>query len=102
MKARFRAGFGVITVICLSLDFGFAAYTRSHSSAPNPVLKGTAMPAHASGTFEVKLNPQTPDGKFEDATLARMTIDKQFHGDLKATSRGQMLTAGTDVKGSAG
>jgi hypothetical protein len=31
-----------------------------------------------------------------------MTIDKQFHGDLEATSKGQMLTASTDVKGSAG
>jgi hypothetical protein len=60
------------------------------------------MTTHATGTFEVKLNPQTPDGKFEDATLGRMTIDKQFHGDLEATSKGQMLTAATDVKGSAG
>jgi hypothetical protein len=57
---------------------------------------------HASGPFEVKLNPQVPDGKFEDATTGRMTIDKQFHGDLEATSKGQMLTAMTDVKGSAG
>jgi len=31
-----------------------------------------------------------------------MTLDKRFHGDLVGTSRGQMLTAGTDVKGSAG
>jgi len=31
-----------------------------------------------------------------------MTIDKQIHGDLEATSKGQMLTAGTSVKGSAG
>jgi hypothetical protein len=31
-----------------------------------------------------------------------MSIDKQFHGDLEATSRGEMLTAGTDVPGSAG
>ena len=31
-----------------------------------------------------------------------MTIDKQFHGALEATSKGQMLTAGTSVKGSAG
>jgi hypothetical protein len=31
-----------------------------------------------------------------------MSIDKQFLGDLEATSKGQMLTAGTDVKGSAG
>ncbi len=50
------------------------------------------------GTFDVKLAPQPTD----DATLGRMTIDKQFHGALVATSRGQMLTAGTDVKGSAG
>jgi hypothetical protein len=60
------------------------------------------MTIHANGTFEVKLNPQTPDGKFEDATMGRMTIDKQFHGDLEATSKGQMLTAMTEIKGSAG
>jgi hypothetical protein len=56
----------------------------------------------ATGAFEVKLDPQKPDGKFEDATLGRMTIDKQFHGDLEATSKGQMLTGMTSVKGSAG
>jgi hypothetical protein len=31
-----------------------------------------------------------------------MSIDKQFHGDLEATSKGQMLAAGTEVQGSAG
>jgi hypothetical protein len=60
------------------------------------------MTTHAKGTFEVKLNPQTPDGKFEDATMSRMTLDKQFHGDLEATNKGQMLSAMTVVKGSAG
>ena len=60
------------------------------------------MTTRASGTFEVKLTPQTPDGKAEDATLGRMSIDKQFHGDLEAISKGEMLTAGTGVKGSAG
>jgi hypothetical protein len=55
---------------------------------------------HASGTFEVKLGPQ--DEKSQDAPLGRMLIDKQFHGDLEATSKGQMLTAGTAVQGSAG
>ena len=54
---------------------------------------------HAAGTFDVKLAPQADDG---DATLGRLSIDKQFHGDLEGTSRGQMLTAGTDVEGSAG
>jgi hypothetical protein len=57
------------------------------------------MSAHAAGPFEVKLTPQ--DDKI-DPGLGRMTIDKQFHGDLEATSKGQMLTASTDVKGSAG
>ena len=56
--------------------------------------------AHARGTFEVKLTPQA-DGD-ASAGLARMILDKQFHGDLEATSQGQMLSAGTAVKGSAG
>ena len=55
----------------------------------------------ASGPFEVKLTPQPVDDN-GDATLGRMTIDKQFHGDLEAASKGQMLTGGTSVKGSAG
>jgi hypothetical protein len=58
---------------------------------------------HASGTFEVKLAPQKPDNKeAESANLGRMSIDKQFHGDLEATSKGEMLAAGTEVMGSAG
>jgi hypothetical protein len=60
------------------------------------------MAKHASGTFEVKLVPQPPEDKAEGATLARMSIDKQFHGDLEATSKGEMLSAVTDIKGSAG
>ena len=60
------------------------------------------MTAHASGTFEVKLSPQGPDDKAEGSSLGRMTIDKQFHGDLEGASKGQMLVAGTDVKNSAG
>lgn len=31
-----------------------------------------------------------------------MSIDKQFHGDLEGTSKGQMLSAMGSVKGSAG
>ena len=60
------------------------------------------MATHASGTFEVKLDSQAPEDKAEGLSLGRMSIDKQFHGDLEATARGQMLTAFTDVKNSAG
>lgn len=98
MKERSRVS--VIGAICLS--FSIAATAQTNSPSPNAVQKGAEVTTHAKGPFEVKLNPQTPDGNFEDATMGRMTIDKQFHGDLEATSKGQMLSAMTDVKGSAG
>ena len=60
------------------------------------------MLSHATGTFEVKLTPQGDGDKAEGSTLGRMTIAKRFHGDLGGTSEGEMLTAGTDVKNSAG
>ncbi|MEA2705683.1 MAG: hypothetical protein QOH22_471 [Gemmatimonadaceae bacterium] len=60
------------------------------------------MGRRATGPFEVKLNPQPAYNTDETALLGRMSIDKQFHGDLEATSKGEMLTAGSAVKGSAG
>jgi hypothetical protein len=56
---------------------------------------------HAAGPFDVKVTPQAPDPG-GDPAVGRMLLDKRFHGDLEATSRGQMLTAGTEVEGSAG
>jgi hypothetical protein len=53
----------------------------------------------ATGTFEVKLKPQVDES---EPTIGRMSIDKEFHGDLEATSKGQMLAVQGDVKGSAG
>lgn len=60
--------------------------------------KETLVSNHASGPFDVKVIPQ--DDKSDDPLLARMTLDKQYHGDLDGTGKGQMLTASTDVKGS--
>jgi hypothetical protein len=57
---------------------------------------------HALGTFEVKLNPLALENKAPDSTLGRMSIDKEFVGDLEAASQGEMLTAGTAVPDSAG
>jgi Protein of unknown function (DUF3224) len=56
----------------------------------------------AAGTFDVKINSLPPYNTSAEAKLVRMSIDKQFHGDLEATSQGEMLSAGTDIKGSAG
>ena len=57
---------------------------------------------HASGPFDVKLVPQGTPDKAEGSTLARISLDKQYHGGLEAMAKGEMLTAGTDVQGSAG
>ena len=60
------------------------------------------MKRRASGTFEVKLNPQPADDYADATALARMTIDKEFRGDLEGTSKGQMLSAATPIRNSAG
>ena len=60
------------------------------------------MTARASGTFEVTLTPQPADDYADGAALGRLTIDKQFRGDLEGTSKGQMLSGMSGVKGSAG
>jgi hypothetical protein len=104
MKKRSHAAVAVITAVCLSLGFAASAHTQkadtpAHSSVPDAVQKGEAIVKHATGPFDVKLNPQTDD-KVGDPTLGRMSLDKQYHGDLEATSKGQMLTAMSDVKGS--
>ena len=57
------------------------------------------MTSRATGTFEVKMTPQEAP---ETPGVGRMLLDKQFHGDLEATAKGQMLTAMTAVQGSAG
>jgi hypothetical protein len=85
----------LIAILAFSLA---AASTPSPSARISPPTRKDQPPTiHAKGTFEVKLTPQTDN---IDPTLGRMTIEKQIHGDLEATSKGQMLTGGTDVKGS--
>ena len=56
----------------------------------------------ATGTFDVKITPQASDLAPEGPNLGRMSLDKQYHGDLKAAAKGEMITAaGLKVKESA-
>ena len=57
------------------------------------------MTNHAKGTFEVKLVPLNSES---DPALGRMSIDKQLHGDLEGSTKGEMLSFMSSVKGSAG
>jgi hypothetical protein len=58
------------------------------------------MKQHASGSFEVKLQPQS-SRQADGNTLARMSLDKVFSGDLQGEGKGEMLAARTAVEGSA-
>jgi predicted flavoprotein YhiN len=60
------------------------------------------MNEQATGTFAVDLKPQALFHPNASPLLGRLTIDKQFHGDLEATSTGEMLSARTSVENSAG
>ena len=56
----------------------------------------------ATGTFDVKITPQASDLAPEGPNLGRMSLDKQFQGDLAGTAKGEMITAaGITVKESA-
>ena len=87
--AKATSRFGSMIVFCLSITLLSGALSNTLVAAA--FQKDPAM-SHATGTFEVKLTPQTDDKG--DPALSRMTFDKQFHGDLEGTSKGQMLAAG--------
>jgi hypothetical protein len=56
----------------------------------------------ANGSFEVKLSPQPLSEVAGSSGLGRMSLDKKYHGDLEATSQGEMLAFRSAVQGSAG
>jgi len=82
----------IIWFLILILNPTLVAQTES--TFPKEAVKSM----HASGPFDVKVTAQNDSSS--DPLLHRMTLDKQYHGDLEATGMGQMLTAGTEVKGS--
>jgi len=89
-----------MAVFTFSLGLLNAAYARTDQPV-SPTTK-EAIKMQATGSFDIKLTPQTAAPGIETAKLGRMTIDKQFHGDLTGTSLGEMLSVRTDVQGSAG
>jgi hypothetical protein len=54
---------------------------------------------HARGTFVVKISPAEASVLGQEAGMGRMTIDKTFSGDIDGTSKGEMLTGGTEATG---
>lgn len=56
----------------------------------------------ANGLFDVQITPQVLSSVAAHSGLARMSIDKRFHGTLDATSTGEMLAFRSTTDGSAG
>jgi Protein of unknown function (DUF3224) len=71
-------------------------------AVPSIAQKEKTVSEHAAGPFDVKVEAQGEADKGDGSTLGRYSLDKQYHGDLEGTAKGTMLTAGTEVKGSAG
>jgi hypothetical protein len=61
--------------------------------------KGSPITQHARGTFTVDIQPLTPAPA---EGVARFSINKQIHGDMEATTKGEMFTAGDPKQGNAG
>jgi hypothetical protein len=82
MPSPLRYALGTLVVAAASL------------SNQNLANQDAATMSHAKGPFDVKLSLLDTYNK-SDASMARRSIDKIFHGDLDATSQGEMLSTGS-------
>jgi hypothetical protein len=72
------------------------------STAPAPAHSGATMTHRATGPFDVKTIPQPHTDGVGDPAIGRLALDKQFHGELEALSKGEMLATGNPAGGEAG
>jgi hypothetical protein len=77
--------------------------TRAEAQTPPPSGNLSRTMTHiAKGSFKVQIAPQGEPASADGISLGRMSLDKTFEGDFAGSGRGEMLTAMTAVKGSAG
>jgi hypothetical protein len=96
VSTRFLVG---IALLC---GIGLAAHAQAQTPPSKLLRKDPVMSRHAEGTFDVKTTPLPADDATTAASISRYALDKQFHGDLDGTSKGEMLSSGDPSKGSAG
>jgi hypothetical protein len=86
-----------VTLILIALaQFGGLAHMPQSTGNPDRKVPMT----RAQGTFDVKVAPLPAYDSTEGSMLGRMSVDKQYHGDLEGTAKGEMLTGMTSVKDS--
>ena len=84
-----------IIVAILALALAASLFAQSASQGSVTVIH------HAKGAFDIKMTPMPADDYADGKALGRVAADKQYHGDLEGSGKGQMLTATGEVKGSA-
>jgi hypothetical protein len=87
-------------MLCACL--GLPANSLAQAPAAKTPPKDAPMTLHAAGAFNAKTTPLPADDAAGGANISRYAIDKQYHGDLEGTAKGEMLGAGDPSKGSAG
>jgi len=81
----------------MTQHFFTGAFALALALAPEAGMDGKQ---HATGSFDVKVKPVT--GAEVGVASGHYTFEKTFAGDLVGTSRADMWSAETGVKGSAG
>jgi hypothetical protein len=83
--------------ICICILAALAANTQAQQT-PSP--QETVINHTAKGSFDVKATPM--ENAPADSPFSRRILDKQYHGDLEGSAKGEMLAWGTGAKGSTG
>ena len=91
---RWIAPLLAVVILLVAAVFG----TRAEAQ-PTPTR---TMSHVARGSFQVQLQAQGEPATADGVSLGRTSLDKTFEGDFVGTGHGEMLSAMTAVKGSAG
>ena len=91
----------IFASIMLCACLGLSAKLLAQAPAAKTLPKDAPMTLHAAGAFDAKTTLLPPDDTAGGANIGRYTLDKQYHGDLEGTAKGEMLGAGDPAKGNA-
>ena len=93
----------MLRLTCVILACAMLAPTvfsrQNESQQKESQQKEIPLTHHARGTFTVNIQPLTPPPA---EGLSRFSVDKQIHGDLEATTKGEMFSGGDPKQGAAG
>lgn len=89
--------------LAMAIATAFALLMPGTSSAQMTTQAAARTHHSATGSFTVQMKPLSESGfGTGSANLGRLSLEKVFEGDLVGVGQGEMLTAMTQTKGSAG